>query len=127
MTRQAGGLVDVADVGSNSDWVTCTLAPGISNITGYALSYLVLEVGGLTLVFVRGRVDGLVAATNTQLTNSTGGALPYLSGVSVWELGVNRNSGTTKAAAWLDGNGHINARTDSGTQAFVFGFYVADV
>lgn len=120
MTLAAGGLVDVADFG-DTGWVALTLAAGITNVSGYDLSYR--QVGDV--VWLRGRVDGLVAATNTIL-NST--ALPVGSrpGVPVWELGIIANGASTKARVWVTNSGLINARTDSGTQAFVFGPFIAD-
>lgn len=120
MTLAAGGLVDIDDFG-DTGWVAVTLAAGITNVSGYDLSYR--RVGDV--VWLRGRVDGLTAATNTTLN---GTALPVGSrpGVAVWDIGIIANGSSTKARVWVTSGGFINARTDSGTQAFVFGPYIAD-
>lgn len=120
MAIMAGALIDVADFG-DTGWTAVDLAAGITNVSGYDLSYR--HIGDV--VWLRGRVDGLVAATNTVLNDT---ALPVGSrpGVPVWELGIIANAGATKARIWVTSGGLINARTDSGTQAFVFGPFIAD-
>lgn len=124
MTRAAGGLIDVADVGTDTGWIACVLAAGITNIASYPLSYR--RMNGL--VFISGRVTGLTAATNVQLTNSTGGALPvgYRPLVPIWDLGIIANGTSTKARVWVSSTGHISARTDSGLDAWAFGVFPAD-
>jgi hypothetical protein len=122
MTREAGGLVDVADLGGDTDWIAVSpLEAGITNIASYTLSYRRLN----GVVYLSGRVTGLTAATQTTIASA---ALPagFRPGVGTVELGIIANGASTKARVFVQSNGNIGGRTDSGTDLYVFGSFIAD-
>lgn len=118
MTLQAGGLVDVADFG-DTGWITIDLAAGITNVSGYTLQYRLLN----GVVWLQGRVTGLVAATQTTITDDP---LPegFRPGIPTWDMGIIANGASTKARVFVQSTGHIGVRTDSGTDAYVFGPFI---
>lgn len=122
MTKLAGGIIDIGDFPS-TDWTPITLAAGLTNLAGYTLAY---ALEGKT-VWLRGRVAGLVAATNTVL-NDPAFPLPVgcRPGIPTWDLGIIANGASTKARVWITSDGNISVRTDSGTQGWVFGSFRAD-
>lgn len=126
MTIRAGALIDVGDF-TDSGWLPITLAAGITNLSGYNLSYRRIGIGAVTIVFLRGRVTGLVAATQTTIT-AAGSELPVGSrpGVPTLDLGIIGNGTSTKARVFVQSSGAIGGRTDAGVDLFVFGSFIAD-
>jgi hypothetical protein len=122
MTLMAGGLVDVADF-ADTDWITVTLASGITHVTNYTLQYR--RKSGI--VYVQGRVTGLAAATQTEVTDPSTGRLPagFRPGLPTLELGILANGASTKARVFVQSSGAIGGRTDSGSDLYVFGSYIA--
>jgi len=121
MTLAAGALVNVADF-ADTDWITVTLAAGITHVASYTLQYR--RRSGV--VYVQGRVAGLVAAMQTEITDPTTGRLPagFRPGIPTLELGILANSASTKARVFVQSNGAIGGRTDSGTDLYVAGSFI---
>ena len=127
MTKAAGGLVDVADLGTDTGWQPITLEAGLTNVASYALSYRVLN--GVT--YLRGRVDtGSLVSGNIAL--NTANPLPTGSrpGVPIWDLGpISNGAGDTAyARVWVTSGGVINGNIVGTTldEIWVFGSYPAD-
>lgn len=126
MAIAAGGLVDVADF-ADTDWIPVVLASGITSFVGYTMSYR-LKAG---IVYLRGRVTGITAGVNVQITNDIGGALPagFRPGIPTEDLGLIANGGdpnTEYGRIWINDTGHISVRIVSGTAAFISCYFVAD-
>jgi len=121
MTLAAGALVNVADF-ADTDWITVTLASGITHIASYTLQYR--RKSGV--VYLQGRVTGLVAATQTEITDPSTGRLPagFRPGMPTFDLGIIANSASTKARVYVTSAGAIGGRTDSGTDLYVAGSFI---
>ena len=125
MTRAAGGLIDVADMPSGDGWEDLPLAVGITGDGSFPPEYLRLEIGdGTVLVFLRGRISGVVAATNDQII----GSLPAnATPAAQSEIGIMPCSSSVKGRLWVtaDATSNVRCRTDSGTAMFLGGSFVA--
>lgn len=124
MTRAAGGLIDVADIPTGDGWTDLTLAAGITGDGSFPPEYLRLVVGDTVLVFLRGRISGVLAATNDQII----GSLPAnCTPAAQSELGIMPCSSSVKGRLWVtaDATNNVRCRTDSGTAMFLGGSFVA--
>lgn len=122
MTLAAGALVDVADFG-DSGWITLDLAAGISAVAGYTPQ--VRRIGAQC--YIRGRITGLTADTGILILNTVM-ASEFRPGVAIYDLGIVANQASpTNGGARLNvrDTGNIEARTATGTGAFLFGAWIA--
>lgn len=100
--------------------VAVDLVAGITAISGYPVE--VRRIG--PWVHVQGRVQGLTAATQTTITDTPLDE-EFRPGVPTFDLGIIANSASTKARVYVQSTGHIGIRTDSGTDGYIFGSWVA--
>lgn len=127
MTRAAGGLVDIADVPSNSGWLPLPLQGGIvSNVT-FPAEYLRMVIGGVVMVALRGRVTCNVGAgltTAVAIAQMPADCLPS----NQAELGIRPSSSTGTGRLWIDSLGMIRAQNFTAvtdTPVFLLNSYIA--
>jgi len=124
MAIQAGALIDVADF-ADTGWVDVTLAAGLTNVSGFTLQ--VRRIG--VVVYAQGRIAGLTANTQTTITASPHLSAEFRPVIATWELGPVSNGGdpsTDIVRVAVNSSGSITCRTQAGTQAFIFGSWLAD-
>lgn len=125
MVRQAGGLIDINDMPADGDWQDLPTAVGITSNPTFPVEYLRMSFGRFVLVALRGRVSGVVAATDTGVGTLPSNCLPD---VGVYDLGIVAMSSSVKGRVWVSNSvagPNVFCRADSGTNGFIYGIFVA--
>ena len=124
LNRLAKSVSDaVAPLVTDTGWVNVSLASGITAISGYPLQ--VRRIG--PIVYLQGRVQGLPANTQTTITGSSLDA-EFVPGVPTFDLGLIPNGALPSsqyARVFVQSNGNIGVRTNTNTDAYIMGNWVA--